>query len=136
MADLDENLRAFLLANAGVTSITTTVAINNMPDTDATPYVWLQLDDENEPLNLNSSGGLKTAFFDCEATSKNLTEAVDLASAIKTALHAHTGSFGDQNVAYVEITSRDDTYETRQDFGDEENLHVSALTIEIGVDGR
>lgn len=136
MADLDENLITFLAADGGVSAITTTIAVNSVPDADSTPYIWIQLDDEDEPIDLSGAGGLIKAFFDCEATSESLTEAVDLSSAIKAAVHGHTGSFGDQNVAYIEVTSKDDTYETRQDFGDTKNLHVSALTIEIGVDGR
>jgi len=45
------------------------------------------------------------------------------------------GTFGDQNIAYAEITAKDDTYQPRQP-GNLESLHVSALTLEIGVDGR
>jgi len=136
MADLDQNLRSFLLADAPIAAITTNVHVNNVPDNKTKPYVWLQLDDESQQLNLGGSTGTIQSFFDCEATSTTLSQAKDLATKIKTALHGYTGSFGDQNVAYVEVTSRDDTYETRQDFGDFKNLHVSALTIEIGEDGR
>lgn len=136
MADLDANLRTFLLADSPVSTVTTNVHVNSVPDNKTKPYIWIQLDDENQELNLGAASGLTTAFYDCEATSTSLSTAKDLAAKIKTALHAHSGAVGDQNVAYMEVTSRDDTYETRQDFGDSKNLHVSALTIEIGVDGR
>ena len=117
MADLDANLRTFLLADSPVSAVTTNVHVNSVPDNKTKPYIWLQLDDESQPLYLGGTTGLIQAFYDCEATSLTLSQAKDLAAKIKTALHGYTGSFGDQNVAYVDVTSRDDTYETRQGLG-------------------
>jgi hypothetical protein len=136
MANLTENLRAVLIADAGVSAITTSVHVNNVPDSKSKPYVWLQLIDQDHELNLSEAAGTITTNFVCEATSISLATTKNLADAIKTALHAKTGSFGDQNIAFAHITSKDDNYESRQDFGDSQNLHVTGLDIEIGVDSR
>jgi len=136
MANLTENLRAVLIADAGVSAITTNIHVNNVPDNKTKPYVWFQMNDQLHELNLSESAGTITTNFVCEATSTSLTTTKTLAAAIKTALHAKTGSFGDQNIAFAEILSKDDDYESRQDFGDSQNLHVTGLDIEIGVDSR
>lgn len=136
MANLTENLRTVLIADAGVSAITTNIHVNNVPDNKTKPYVWFQMNDQLHELNLSEAAGTITTNFVCEATSTSLTITKNLAAAIKTALHAKTGSFGDQNIAFAEIISKDDDYESRQDFGDSQNLHVTGLDIEIGVDSR
>jgi hypothetical protein len=136
MANLTENLRAVLIADAGVSAITTNIHVNNVPDNKTKPYVWFQMNDQLHELNLSEAAGVTVTNFVCEATSVSLTVTKNLAAAIKTALHAKTGAFGDQNIAFAEILSKDDDYESRQDFGDSQNLHVTGLDIEIGVDSR
>ncbi len=136
MANLTENLRAVLIADAGVAAITTSVHVNRVPDNKSKPYVWLQMSNQEHNLNLNAASGITITNYQCEATSTSLTTTKTLAAAIKTAMHAKTGTFGDQNIAFAEILSKDDNYESRQDFGDSQNLHVTGLDIEIGVDSR
>lgn len=136
MANITENLRAVLLADAGVSAITTNIHANNVPDNKTKPYVWFQMVDQLHELNLGEAAGVTVTNFICEATSVSLTITKNLAAAIKTALHAKTGPFGGQNIAFAEILSKDDDYESRQDFGDSQNLHVTGLDIEIGVDSR
>ena len=136
MANTTENLLAVLVADAGVSAITTNVHVNNVPDSKSKPYVWLQMVDEDHELNLSEAAGVITTSFICEATSTSLATTKNLAAAIKAAIHAKTGSFGDQNIAFADIMNKDDNYESRQDFGDSQNLHVTGLDIEIGVDSR
>ncbi len=136
MADLDENLITFLKADATVAAITEVISINRVPENKTPPYIWIQLDDEFDETDLGGSGGTPISVFDIECTSEDLDESKDLQTAVKAALHGHTGSFGDQVIAWAEVTGKDDTYETRQQFGDDKNLHVSALTLEIGTDSR
>lgn len=112
------------------------VFVNQVPESDdASSWVWIQLDDEFDPLDVGNVGGLAQNVFDVECTSNNLETSKDLQTAVKAALHGKIGTFGDQNIAYAEITAKDDTYQPRQP-GNLESLHVSALTLEIGVDGR
>lgn len=136
MADIDENLITVLLADAGVSAITSVAAVNRIPESKSQPYIWIQLDNEIEETDIAGSGGAVELVFDIECTSTNLDSSKDLQAAVKTALHGKTGSFGDQTIAWAEISAKDDTYETRQEFGEGENLHVSALTLEIGTDSR
>lgn len=136
MADIDENLVTVLKSDSGVSAITTSVHVNRVPESKTQPYIWLQLDDDFEPLMLVGSSELQTVVFDIECTSTDLDESKDLQAAVKTALHGIAGSFGDQTIAFSDVTSKDDSYQSRQVFGDSENFHVSALSLEIGVDGR
>lgn len=136
MADLDENIITVLEADAGVSAFSVEVFVNQVPESDdASSWVWIQLDDEFDPLDVGNVGGLAQNVFDVECTSNNLETSKDLQTAVKAALHGKSGTFGDQNIAYAEITAKDDTYQPRQP-GNLESLHVSALTLEIGVDGR
>ena len=136
MADLDENIITVLEADVGVSAFGVEVFVNQVPESStASSWVWIQLDDEFDPLDVGNVGGLAQNVFDVECTSNSLDTSKDLQTAVKTALHGKSGSFGDQNIAYAEITAKDDTYQPRQP-GNLESLHVSALTLEIGVDGR
>lgn len=140
MADLDENLVATLAADAAVSAITTNIYVNRKPDSqDVTDYIWIRSSNV-EQAELGLSGDTnKDMFietFEIECTSTTLDNAKDLQKAVGDELHGKTGSFGDQNIAFSDAIDQDDSYETRQDFGDNDNFHVCALTVEIGVDGR
>jgi hypothetical protein len=139
MADLDENIVTVLLADGAVSAITTTIAVNNVPDSrESDDYIWIRSSGKQQSelaLGSNTYGDMYIETFDIECTSSNLDNAKDLQSAVGAALHGKNGSFGDQNVAFIDVIDQVDEYETKQDFGDSDNLHVAGLVIEIGVDG-
>lgn len=136
MADIDENLVAFLLADGPVAAITTTVSINRVPDNKSAPYIWIQLSDREADTTVDYDKGPIVMRYSVECTATNLDAAKDLQAAATTALDTHNGSFGDQNIAFAEVDSQDDSYETRQPFGDDENFHVASISLLIGIDGR
>lgn len=136
MADLDENLVTFLKDDSTVTAITSNVHVNHAPESKSLPYIWLQMNDRAGEQLLDSSKGPKTFFFDIECTAINLDKAKDLQAAVTAALDGASGTFGTQKIAFADVSSQDDSYQTRQEFGDDENLHVSALNLELGVDDR
>ena len=136
MADIDENLRTFLLADSTLSAITTSIHINRVPESKTNPYVWIQTSDSETELNLDGSTGPTTTTFNIEAPSTSLDNAKDMQAAIKNKLHGHTGTLGTQQVAFCRIDNLDDAYISRQDFGDFEDFHISALTLFIGTDSR
>ena len=136
MADIDENLVTVLAADAAVSAITTDIHVNNVPESIELPAIWIQLDDEFEETDLAGSGGAAIHTFDVECVSTDLDEAKDLQTAVKAELHGKSGAFGDQTIAFAEVSGKDDSFEPRNPFGDQKSLHVCALTIEIGTDGR
>ena len=136
MADLDENLRTFLLADSTLSAITNSVHINRVPDNKRNPYVWIQTTDRDSDLCLDGASGPALTTFDIEATSTELDKAKDMQTAIRNRLQGYTGSFGDQAVAFVRIDSIDDSYISRQQFGDQDDYHIAALTCCIGTDSR
>lgn len=136
MADLDENLVSVLLADSAVLAITNDVHVNRVPHNKSQPYIWFQSANKDEQLDLDGEGGAWMEGFDIECCSTDLDEAKDLQAAVRSLLNGKTGTFGDQNIAFAFVQDQDDTYESRQDFGDSELVHVSALYLELGVDGR
>ena len=136
MADLDENLRTFLLSDSTLAAITTSIHINRVPESKSNPYVWIQATDFETELNLDGTTGPVTTTFNVEATSTNLDNSKDMQTAIRNKLQGHTGTFGTQKVAFCKVDSLDDAYISRQDFGDFEDIHISALTLFIGTDSR
>lgn len=135
MADLDVNIITVLEANATISAASVEVFVNRTPESVSGAYIWIQLDDEFDETDIAGGAGPVISTFDIECCSTDIHESKDLQKAVKTELHGMSGTFGDQKVAYAEISSKDDTYESRQP-GDLQGLHVSALTLEIGVDSR
>jgi hypothetical protein len=136
VADLDVDLRTVLLADSALAAVTTSVHINHVPENKSNPYVWVGLDDTQTDLNLDGTTGPTTTLFVVEATSTSLSEAKTMQNAIKAALHGKSGAFGTHTIAFARIDSLDDSYISRQQFGDQEDYHVSALTLFIGTDSR
>lgn len=136
MADIDENLVTVLAADDTVSAITTNIDINATPESDSIPFIWIQQIDEEDVGRDLDSGGLPIFTFVVECVSTSLSESKDLKAAAQAELDNKTGSFGDQNIAWAEVSAVDDTYENRNPYGDNGDLHVSAFIVEIGVDGR
>ena len=64
MADLDENIITVLEADAGVSAFSVEVFVNQVPESDdASSWVWIQLDDEFDPLDVGNVGGLAQNVF-------------------------------------------------------------------------
>lgn len=136
VADIDENLRTFLLADSTLSAITNSIHINRVPENKTNPYVWIQTTDQEADLCIGGESAPQTTSFDIEATSTDLNKTKDMQAAIRSALHGYSGTFGTQTVAFIRIDSIDDSYISRQQFGDLESLHVGALVCFIGTDSR
>jgi hypothetical protein len=113
VADLDENLRTFLLADATVAALTTSIHINRVPENKTNPYIWIQTTDTETELNLDGSTGPTLTTFSIEGTST-----------------------GTQSTAFIRVDSLDDSYISRQAMGDLDDYHICGLTCFIGTDSR
>lgn len=136
MADLDENLRTFILADATVAALTTSVHINRVPENKTNPYIWIRTTDTETELNLDGSTGPTLTTFTIEGTSTSLDIAKDMQTAIQSRLQGFTGTIGTQSTAFIRVDSLDDSYISRQAMGDLDDYHICGLTCFIGTDSR
>lgn len=136
MADIDQNLRAFLLADgtiAGLLGNPARLHQNTVPQEDAYPYAWYALSDTEdfEDLLDSPAGALPfRVFFDLEAVSSDLDQAIALKKALRARLHNFRGSFGDQTVQAVFARDQGEDYISRNSSGDE-GIHAETLRVEI-----
>ena len=137
MADIDENIVTVLKADSGVSSITTSVHVNVIPDNKSLPYIWLQLADRDYISTLHGHIGPTIYTYEIECVSSDVTESKDLQAAVNAALDGTiAGTFGDQKIAFLNASSQDDKYISKQGFGDDPDLHISSISVQVGVDGR
>jgi hypothetical protein len=136
MADIDENMRTFLLSDSTLAALTTSIHVNRVPENEDDPYVWINLSDTETDINLDGTTGPTITTFLIEATSVSLATAKAMQLAIKNKLHGASGAFGTQTIAYGRVDSLGDSYISRQQFGDVEDFHIAALTCFIGTDAR
>jgi len=115
VADTAQNLRAFLIANAGVSAIVGSNACQgSVPQADIveTPYVWLGRSQRRLDRTLDSPVGAASdeEWFDVEGISDDLDESQRLGEAIRSALECYRGTMGTQAVKGVFVDDQDDQY--------------------------
>ena len=135
MADTAQNLRAFLVANAGISAIVgVNVCQGAVPQSDVVepPYVWLGRASRRLDRTLDAAVGSASdeEWFDVEAISDDLDESQDLSEAIRAALECYRGTMGTQTVKGVFVDDQDDQYVPRGTLG-ETALHTAALSVQI-----
>jgi hypothetical protein len=135
MADTAQNLRAFLVANAGVLALVSTrVHQGAVPQADivSPPYIWLGRASRRLDRTLGESTGAASdeEWYDVEAISDDLDESQSVAAAIRAAIECYRGTLGTQTVKGVFCEDQSDQYIPRGTLG-EESLHVSALSVQI-----
>lgn len=99
---LEEGLRAHLLADAGVSALTTRVLPEFMRQGTGYPAITYALIGEQRQNTLGGPMGLITARIeiDCFA-GQDYDQAKELAAAVLAALDGHTGSLGGFPVQYI-----------------------------------
>lgn len=130
MADIDENLVTFLTADAGVSAISTLIAVGWIPDADSTPYVWVSLQDEEDELDLDGSSGYARSRFDIECCSDDIGEAKDLGKAVKTALDGYRGTFGTTHSMGAFVETKDDDY-LPLNADDDDQICIAAMGLMV-----
>lgn len=133
MPDLAENLRAFLLADAGVAAIVgTRIHQSNVPQDSDLPYLWLRRASRDHDRTLDAVVGEEpeSERYDLEAISDDLDEAQDLSLAVKDCLDNYRGTLGAATVQGCFVEDQNDDYIPRGIMGDEP-LQFSALSVQI-----
>lgn len=134
MADLGENLRTFLLADATILGLVSTRAAQGVvPQERAQPYLWFELrGTENDDCLDDAVGHVPWKYlFDVECIANDIDTAQALAARVKAIAHLYRGSFGTQNVMGVFVEDHNDEYVPRGAGSDMDGLHVAALSLEI-----
>jgi hypothetical protein len=133
MSDFAENLRAFLIADSGVTALVgARVHQNHAPQKYDRPFVWLRLRGTENLDKLDDAVGAEPfrLFYDLECVSPSVAQAASLASTIKSILHNYRGAMGSGSVRGAFVQDHDDDYVPRSVDGDN-GLHVAALDVEL-----
>ena len=137
MATVVEDLVAYLKADSDITAITQNIHVNFVPESKSKPYIFIQLiSREVEARTLGGNNGPSRYRYVLECTSNKASTSKSLMDECLSALDQHTGTMGSRTVAFTHADDLDDNYESRQLFGDNENLHVSAMELSIGIDAR
>lgn len=134
MADVSENLRTFLLADATVSGLVGGERIKQNTALQGWAYpfvVYFRTGTESE-RTLDESAGTAAFrhYFDIECASDDIDEAADLAEAIRAYADGYDGTFGTMTAQGVFVDSHDDDYDPRL-IGDDDPIHVAALRFEI-----
>lgn len=127
---IDISLRSYLLAQASITTFTTTVQVNHISQGASSTRIWLSRRASDEEVDLGGNGGLIESYFDIEAMSEDIDTAQDLAQAIKEALNGYRGVMGAQPVQAVFVADHTDDYLPRNQ-DDDLGLHIASLDVQI-----
>lgn len=137
MASIGENLRTFITASTAISdqfdSITDVGVVeqNTIREDAPSPRIWFQRSQQNEPLDVDGTGGLVESLWDIEVHSEtSADETLDIADVLKTRLHGHQGKLGTQTVQGIFVEDHDDDYLVKGD-ASENGLHVAALSARI-----
>jgi len=132
MADIGEDIRTWLLADASISAVVgTRVHQNKAPQASTTPYIWYgRATTQNEDALADDAGTAPfSQIFDIEAISDDIDEALDIADMLK-AKHLSRGLIGGGRVQGVFVTDHADDYIPRGDNSDD-GRHVAALQFEF-----
>lgn len=124
MATVDENLIAFLMADANSPSVAKLcggrihqnyVPPGNNGTSPTTPYVWFAKSDHSTEDALNDSAGTAPYHnvYDMECWAGTVREAVALKNALVARLHMARGTFGASTVQGVFVTGQGGDYQLK-----------------------
>lgn len=134
MADLAENLRAFLLDKATITTFVGADGVHQglVPQDVTLPYIWFKRSARRYLETTDAAPGADPdeERFDLECISDDLDESQDLSQAVCDALNAYRGTFGDTTISGAFVDDQDDDYVPRGTLGETE-LHTAALAVQI-----
>ncbi len=129
MADVAQNLRAFLLADSQIASLVgANVHQNHVPEDRPTPYVWFRQAGVHYEGTTDAEPGAPPDDYlvDLECVSDDLDEAADLAALVRERLAFYRGPFGDSTVQAVLVEDHEDDYLPRNEDADA-GYHAATL---------
>lgn len=83
---IEHDLRAFLISQSTITSITSSIFRNDLPEQHGATYIQYKLDRQNEDLTRDGYGGMTESIFTVDCIGANQSIADSLARAVKNAL--------------------------------------------------
>lgn len=111
-----EAFRSALVADAGISSITTAIYPHHIPQAVNPPALTYSVDDQSEDQTLSGASSLKTGLFSVECWDYSVLTAHSLADAVESALIGVVGDFGglspSQTVDHIRKERRFDLYES------------------------
>lgn len=138
MADIAEDLIAFLAADATIAGLVTDadgdvgVHHNIVPQDSEFPLVWLRRASRENERTLDAAVGddPDSVRFDIECYGDDLDEAMSLAAAVTARLDNYRGAYGTRTAQGMFVEDASDDYVPRGIMGDE-SIHFAALSVQI-----
>lgn len=134
MADVAENLRAFLLTDAGISAAvgTNRIAQTHVPEEFAGTLIWFGRTGVamNDCLDAAAGDNALSDAFDLECIAETQDAAQALVELVKGKLHAYRGTFGTQTVQGCFCEDHTDGYESRVIESDS-GLFTAAVRVEV-----
>lgn len=133
MADVAENLRAFLMADATVAAlIGNRLYQDHVPEGTKRPFAAYQITGSRRERCLDDAVGTSpfSWTFNVDAVGDRRTDANNVRNAINGALDAYDGTFGDTTVDGVFCEDQSDDYEPFSIPADS-GLHVASQIVEV-----
>lgn len=129
---LASDFRTFLLAQSAISALVgTAVHVDHVPQEIALPYLWVSRARTAHERTLDQAQGEQPfeEAWDIEAISDSLSEAQDLAAAVR-GVDCAKGTFGDGTIQLLVIEDQSDDYIPRGTFGDD-GLSVCAFAATV-----
>ena len=131
MADIGENFRTFVLADASIAAVVGTNMEQNKVDQDTdTPFIYYSRTGESEDMDHAGSGGISDITFSVQCVDEDINASMSLAELVRSRLDGFKGTFGTQRVLGVFVSDRNDDYYQKPDGGDI-GFHVAGLSVRI-----
>lgn len=107
---IESNLVTFLNAQAAITALVSSRIYGEiLPPNPTYPCVSYRTESHDLPNNFSGNTGFCRSDYLIDAWSDDLSAAITLSNALRTALKNHTGSFGGINVMQIHITAGPET---------------------------
>lgn len=132
MATTEENLRAFLLADADIKAAVKAVSYNHVPQDKDSPYIFFQQSGATDDTAMDDAAGTPTRpRYTFEIWADNPADAIALKNTVQGKLHRYRGSFGTDGTAkgiFAEDVS--DNYIGNGNSGDD-GMHGAFFDAEV-----
>jgi predicted nucleotidyltransferase len=137
---IDEFLVSYLQSKPAIKALAEEIAIGQVPvddegDLQVDTWIWIEQYSEVDELDLDGISGLTEYHFDCEVCSTDTQIAKRLSVLVKRAMQGHCGVFGNVNgvdgmVQATYVDDKDEDYELRNDFGDQQ---VTTIALDLTI---
>lgn len=129
-ADVPQDIRTYLLADAAVSGKTSRCFVNVVPEAKARPFIWLRRSGAGGTGVVGGADSIWQVRLDLECVAGDLDTASQLADAVRARLEGASGTLGSNSYAWVAVEDQFDDYEIVNQAADE-HLESVALNVEV-----